>query len=854
MNRLGIAAAFAILSIFLILCLHNIVHYSATYDEPKFLEVAQQLASGDGWQTEMSVVHAPLSFYTHGFLLKPFRFSTPDERLRWARVVMLVYPLALGMLIYVWAAKLFGAGGALMALTMYCFNSNILGHSSLITTDIIYACFSLFLLYCFWRFLSENRFRWVLASGACLGLALLSKYSAVIWFILLPFLWLTIRLWNISRRDSRLSAAAVSSLRWKSDVPCIIGIFVVAVLIVNAGYGFSRSFEPLGANHYQSRALAALSENPIASRIPAPMPYPFVRGYDEQKYISEVGHPSFLAGMRSTRGWLYYYLACFFLKMPLAFWALLGWACVRIWREADPRRKNSEIILAVSTLAIILASSLLSRSHAGFRYVFASLPPLFILSGATAADIFQESETDATRRRKWMLLALAVLYVVPSLRFHPHHIAYFNILAGGPKNGYKWLSDSNLDWGQDVDHAREYVKRSQERIWVNPEKLPVPGTILINATSLQDCFTVHPIHDWLKGFEPVDYVGYSWLVFELTPRTIREQRPEHLPFEYYMAAFAYAADRLTEAESLAREALDKAPHLPEAHYLLGLSSLGLGKLRQSSEALETIDPLSMLYADARANLSFIAAIQDDRDASRLFRRQSMVGETLSGYPKTPSVDVEGYKRALADDAENWKLRNNLGVSLWARGELQEAERELRLAYQIQPDFSAALSNLAVILEEQGRFGEAYDAMRRHNSEFLLLRTSPYRDYRVHYEGNRVMLGDTLEIYPKPEENVLSLKSHLQGNPLDFSGMNQLAVLLIRCGRFAEAYEHLKHATAVNPTSSVLYTNLAVLYTEKKMFAYATDACRKALELEPGNSVASELLASIGERVAASEGR
>ncbi len=53
-----------------------------------------------------------------------------------------------------------------------------------------------------------------------------------------------------------------------------------------------------------------------------------------------------------------------------------------------------------------------------------------------------------------------------SLWVHPHYLIYFNPVAGGPANGYRLLTDSNVDWGQDllrlkswmVEHDVESVK------------------------------------------------------------------------------------------------------------------------------------------------------------------------------------------------------------------------------------------------------------------------------------------------------------------------------------------------------------------------------------------------------------
>ncbi len=844
-QRRCIRIAVAILSIFTVLCARNILDYSPTYDEPTFLHVGEELASGQGWRTEVSVVHAPLSFYTHGLLLKPFRFEDETQRLRWARATMLVYALAMGALVFVWASELFGAPAGIVALSLYCFDSNILAHSSLITTDIIHACFSLFLLYFFWRYMSEGRRRWVVASGVSLGLALLSKYSAVLWFALLPVMGAVLLVRDfLKKRQGKAVESQCPTPR--GFVLGVLAIFLLAILILNIGYGFTGSFVPLGANHYQSRLLAALSDHPLTSKVPVPAPFPFMRGFDRQKYISEVGHPSFLAGMHSTKGWWYYYLACFLLKMPTAFWPILAWAAVVILRRRDGPRRAAEFILLFSSLAIVGASSFLSKSQAGFRYVLTSVPPLFVLGGAAA--------TDATARWKRPALAgLMFLYVAPAVWVHPHHIAYFSELVGGPKSGYKWLSDSNLDWGQDLGRAREYVAKSDVSVTVNPGMMPVSGRILINATSLQDCFATYDIHGWLRPFKPVDYVGYSWLVFDVNENAVanRSRETGGLPDEYYFGTFEYARDRFQSAERLAGATLAAHPGLPEGLYLLGVSKLALGELDAAVEALDAVPATHPFYVDARADLSFIAALQGRSDASRTFWKQSSIEDTLRAYAERPALDVEEYSGLSAADPGDWTFHNNLGVSLWAEGMLPEAEAEIRLAVDIQPNFVEALGNLAIVLEERGLFEEALRAQTQYNSDFLLLRASPYRDYRVYYEDTRVMMGDTLEVYPKADEDALRLKAHLARHPSDVSALNRLGVVLMRNGRFGEAYENLNRALALSPASSALYTNLAVLYTEKCMLSRALDACERAVEMDAQNESAAQLLSSIRRRLASS---
>ncbi|RJP24877.1 MAG: phospholipid carrier-dependent glycosyltransferase [Candidatus Abyssobacteria bacterium SURF_5] len=835
-QRIPLTLAAALLAVFAGLCLQNIYRYSPTYDEPKFLQIGQQLASGEGWRTEMSVVHAPLSFYTHGFLLKPFQFSGELQRLRWARVTMLPYSLILGLLIFVWARDLFGAEGGLAALALYVFNSNILAHSSLITTDIIYACFSLLTLYFFWKFLCDGGSRWILACGLSMGLSLLAKYSAVIWFALLPALALAIALfWR--RRPDEVEPAAVRPLKL---VAAIAMIFAVAIVVLNAGYGFSGSFFQLGEYHYQSRLLARLSHNPLTDWIPVPAPYPFVRGFDAQKHIAEVGHSSFLAGMRSTNGWWYYFPLALLLKIPLAFWPMMGLTVFASLRNGDRRRKTAQLLLASSSIAIIASHSLLSRSQAGFRYIIVALPPLFILAGAVPALFSSGGKRIAVG-------TLIALYIAPAIWFHPHHLSYFSMLIGGPKRGYKWLSDSNLDWGQDYEQAVAFARKSTVPVAVNPGILPVPGRILVNATTLQDCFSRDDIHAWLREFEPVAHIGYSWLVYDLDEKHVAARAPDkrRLPDEYYLAAFAYADDRLHRARRLAEAALEKQPQLSEALYTLGLANMGLGHLDEAFNAFALVPESHPLRLDALGNLSFLAALKGDTAASKTFQKQAMVQDTFHSYARTP--------RPPADLEDEYKVHNNRGVFLWAEGNLSEAEREVRAALELEPDFCEGWANLAAILEERGALAEALDIIQRYERDFLLIEHSPFRDYRIYYEGNRIMLGDTLEIYPRPNSEILSLKASLLIHPNDPSAINRLAILLMRSGRFAEAYETLQRGLAAGiKDAGACYNKLAVLYMQKKMYSHAALACRQALEKSPGQSTVAELLAVLEEKLAISE--
>jgi hypothetical protein len=54
-------------------------------------------------------------------------------------------------------------------------------------------------------------------------------------------------------------------------------------------------------------------------------------------------------------------------------------------------------------------------------------------------------------------VSLLIWQAAAALFIYPHYLAYFNEAVGGPANGYKYLVDSYLDWGQDLPGLKEYM-------------------------------------------------------------------------------------------------------------------------------------------------------------------------------------------------------------------------------------------------------------------------------------------------------------------------------------------------------------------------------------------------------------
>jgi hypothetical protein len=142
-----------------------------------------------------------------------------------------------------------------------------------------------------------------------------------------------------------------------------------------------------------------------------------------------------------------------------------------------------------------------------------------------------------------------------SVWIHPHYLAYFNQLGGGPESGWRIVVDSNVDWGQDLKYLARYAKEndlddlnsnlfgtaplsayeipgetlpgwpalkdSEDALhydWFYPD-WPQPGTYVFSATQLQGLYlkSERSRFHWFRDREPEARLGYSLFVYEVAP-------------------------------------------------------------------------------------------------------------------------------------------------------------------------------------------------------------------------------------------------------------------------------------------------------------------------------------------------
>lgn len=108
------------------------------------------------------------------------------------RTVIILLTVLLAILLYHFGCRTYGKGGALIALTLFCFSPDIIANGSLYTTDMGITFFFFLTIYQLKIFSDLVSVSNAIKLGVCLGLALVSKINSIFLYpiITVIFLWL----------------------------------------------------------------------------------------------------------------------------------------------------------------------------------------------------------------------------------------------------------------------------------------------------------------------------------------------------------------------------------------------------------------------------------------------------------------------------------------------------------------------------------------------------------------------------------------------------------------------------------------------------------------------------------------
>jgi len=475
----------SLVAAFLVLAFLGLRGQDPTSDERLYFGVGRTLLLTGRWQGFAPLLHPPLSYYVNSLPLLleqgPFTYWNP-LLLRLCRVTsLLAFGVPLLVAVFLWARDRAGSESAAVAVALIGFSPTLLAHAGLITPDLPLTATGFVALYLFWK--AQQLESGPAAWGASLGLALLAKGSG--WLFVVAIVGLA-----ALRRT-----AGVGRLR-----PVLAGL-AVALFVLNLGYGFTGLFDLEGKRALLEKVPDVTLARAVAWAAAPFFPLPYLKAMATQLHVAAQGWPSFLAGEVSRTGWRHYFLVALALKETVPFLILLAVSLARAWRRG--RRLDDLALLLPAGLFFVAFS--LGGVQIGVRYVLPALPFVAVLAAGLVRDLRPVGRA--------AVLVLVAWHAMSAVRACPHFIAYFNELAGGPENGYRYLGDSNLDWGQNRSQAQVFAWAN--RLPFEPPALPASGRLVVSATRLQGTFDRETYRVLREQYDPVGHVGYAYLVYDL---------------------------------------------------------------------------------------------------------------------------------------------------------------------------------------------------------------------------------------------------------------------------------------------------------------------------------------------------
>lgn len=389
-----------------------------------------------------------------------------DKIIFWARLGPIILTLILTVLIYVFAKELVGRWWALLPAFLFAFSPAVLAHGHYVTTDLG-AAFGVFIaLWLYLKYLAKPSSKSLVFAGLAFGAAQLLKFSNG---LLAPYFVLLV-----------ITVAVAGGRRefWKRlwlGFRNLILIFVIALLIVYATYAVFNFNQPAIKQAADAEFLLATINPRLAaeavvwmSGVPILKPLgEYFLGLFMVLQRASGGNTAYFLGEVANTGWRHYFPVVFLLKEPMpsliimAVGFLLGFG--RCLKSIKPLLSKGLSIfrdyltIHLSEFAMIFfvmiywVVSIRTPLNIGVRHLIPTLPFIYILAASAFKKWFNSIDTRFSFYTKTALVGLLLVWQLVIVGFsYPYYIAYFNQFGGGLDGGYRYVTDSNYDWGQDL--------------------------------------------------------------------------------------------------------------------------------------------------------------------------------------------------------------------------------------------------------------------------------------------------------------------------------------------------------------------------------------------------------------------
>jgi hypothetical protein len=372
-------------------------------------------------------------------------YAMPDWEavLTRARAAISLFALALCVLGWIAARRMFGFTVAVLAAALLAFDPNILASSGLVMTDMAVTFAYPFAVYTYYLYFRDRSRSRLVPAGVATGIALVAKNSGVVALPVLLLLALTDPFVLSVEKRTRLRSAI-------SNLGGAMLICAIALGVLWAVYGLQFSARPHTDSDEYWAALPPPSDVVATLHDLNLLPEAYLGGWHAALGLATEDLGPFLFGhMFSHREW-FFFPVVMLVKSTVAVLLLLALGMVGL-RYLFPQRRRELLYLILPAGVFFLVCMFAVNSM--MRHLLPIFPFAFILIAAAVVELAQ--------RRRWVGYSVPMLllfHIASSLHAYPFYLSYANEFFGGPSRLYKRLPYTDL--GEGIKEVRAYVARN----------------------------------------------------------------------------------------------------------------------------------------------------------------------------------------------------------------------------------------------------------------------------------------------------------------------------------------------------------------------------------------------------------
>jgi len=531
-----------------------------------------------GWNTPLTAdsSRTPAWQTDVGFGNDLLYYSGNDAQnmMRYGRIPIILIGILLGFYVFRFAKELWGGLAGIISLAFYSFSPTFLAHTRLVTTDAAAAAAFFISFYYLYKWLKVPTRRNLWVFGIILGFGLLTKFST---FLLIPIFGFIVLAWVLLRERGKKIWVL------KKYIGGFVLVLIIAYLVVGAIYAFHVwNYPPQKQAIDTAFILNTFGFKPLVNLSVWVSSQPILRawghyflGFLMVLQRSGGGNTTYYLGEVSTNGSRSYFPVVYLIKESLAYILLTFFALFLALRKlvvyktsggksfrqdfADLLKNNFAEFGMLAIIIVYWIFSIRSNLNIGVRHIIPTLPFIYALTARQISFWIKGGITEriTNYRGFWQLFGLywrrikrsfivAVLFIwaiFSIISVGPSFLAYFNEVAGGPNNGYKFVVDSNLDWGQDILRLSRFIEKNNIKeikldyfsgapaeYYIKTAKIdsfnrevPQKGWLAVSSTIYMGackggkipCSYNERAYAWLDSYKPIVKIGYSVFVYRI---------------------------------------------------------------------------------------------------------------------------------------------------------------------------------------------------------------------------------------------------------------------------------------------------------------------------------------------------